>query len=57
MAFGMDLKDFSSMFESSYTLFLVILGEFDFEGIRNANDIVGCVHTCIQTAAPVACLG
>lgn len=43
MAFGMDVDDFQDFTNSFYTLFLIILGEFDFEQLRLANDLLGPV--------------
>eukprot|EP00304_Pavlova_gyrans_P012362 CAMPEP_0206063102 /NCGR_PEP_ID=MMETSP1466-20131121/58059_1 /ASSEMBLY_ACC=CAM_ASM_001126 /TAXON_ID=44452 /ORGANISM="Pavlova gyrans, Strain CCMP608" /LENGTH=689 /DNA_ID=CAMNT_0053438471 /DNA_START=131 /DNA_END=2200 /DNA_ORIENTATION=+ len=43
MAFGMDVAKFSDFTNSYFTLFLIILGEFDFVELRLANDLLGPV--------------
>lgn len=41
MAFGMDVASFRDFTNSYFTLFLIILGEFDFEELRLSNDLLG----------------
>jgi len=41
LLFGTQVKDFSTVGDSFFTLFRIILGDFDFEAIENANRILG----------------
>jgi hypothetical protein len=41
MAFGMDVGEFQDFTNSFFTLFLIILGDFDFDELRLANDLLG----------------
>lgn len=41
MAFGMDIANFSDFLNAFYSLFLIILGDFDFTALRLANDLLG----------------
>jgi len=41
MAFGMDVSSFQDFTNSFFTLFLIILGDFNFEQLRLANDLLG----------------
>ena len=40
MAFGSDLPAFASLLDSLYSLFMVILGDFDFNEMKEANPIM-----------------
>lgn len=41
MAFGAQVDAFRDVTNAFFTLFLIILGEFDLEALRNANDVLG----------------
>lgn len=43
MAFGMDVANFQDFTNSFFTLFLIVLGDFNFEQLRLANDLLGPV--------------
>ena len=42
--FGNELAGFRNIFHSSYTLFKIILGDFDFGGMQETNRILGPIY-------------
>lgn len=44
LIFGGELDDFKNMFHSIYTLFRIILGDFDFHSMEQSNRILGPIY-------------